>query len=135
MTLPDEVEVEVELVTLPLLEDTFPDVELTLPLLDVEVLVIPPEDVEVDVDPPVVELSMSITIPLELPELDPVVVVLTTTLPPPDPPPKKPPKKPPPKPPNPPPPPIKVGAALAPPVTGGGGGSGARTGTGTLAYA
>ena len=101
------------------------------PLLVVEVLVIMP--LEVEVDPPLVELELP---PLEVLVEPPLVVEVTTMLPPLllDPP-KNPPKKPP-KPPKPPEPPTITGG-LPPPVAMtcacGCGGSGS-SGTGTIAY-
>lgn len=71
---------------------------------------IPPDDVELDVEPPDVDV-------------EPVLVELMTTLPPPPPPPKNPPKKPPPNPPSAP-PPITTGALPPVELTGMGGSGG-----------
>lgn len=107
-TLPDEVDVEVEtppveLVTAPEEVDTPPVLVETPPV----VVELPPDEVEVEppvvVRPPV-ELEEEVEPPEEEVE-PPLVVELITTLPPLDPPPpKKPPKKPPPQPPTGPPP-------------------------------
>lgn len=147
-TLPDElVTLPEDEVTLPELVETLPDDEVTLPELDeVELVTLPevvelemfPLDVEVDepplppelveVDEPVVELSISISmlmpdvvplVPDVLDEPDVVVVVDRSMLaePPPPLPPKNPPKKPPPKPPpKPPDPPITTAWPPPPPL-------------------
>jgi hypothetical protein len=120
------------------LVDTLPELEVVLvmvpELVEVE---LPPVEVDVELPPvevelPVLELSISITMPLVPPEV--VVVVDTLTLPPLLPP-TKPPKKPPelPKPPEPPitigvPPPLLPQHAIA-----GAGNCGSGIGIGTIA--
>lgn len=116
-TLPELVEVELDVETLPELVDTLPE----LVEVDVEML---PELVELEVAP----LLVLVDPPDELVEppevlVEPVLVDVMTTLPPElPPPPKKPPKKPPPNPP-PQPPPITTGTSPPPDGCGGRGGS------------
>jgi len=117
-TLPELVEVELDVETLPELVETLPE------LVEVEVDTLP-ELVDDELPPPLVlELVDPPEELVDPPEVlvDPVLVEVITTLPPdePPPPPKKPPKNPPPKPP--PPPPITT-APPPPPVWEGRGGS------------
>lgn len=116
-TLPEEVEVDDEVLTLP-------------ELVEVEVEILP-EEVEVD-EPPVLVLVEPPEVEVEPPdvegeppevEVEPVLVEVMTTCPPElPPPPKNPPKNPPPKPP-PQPPPITTGWPPPPAATGGSGAS------------
>ena len=127
-TLPELVEVvlvtpPVLVLTPPVLVET-PPVEVVLPPVLLPPVLVEVEPPEVD-EEPLVELSISIMMPLVVPEVPPdevvVVVVLTLApllLPPPPLPPKKPPKNPPPKPPEPPDPPTITVCPPPPPRTG-----------------
>ncbi|MDQ8757993.1 hypothetical protein RCO27_17340 [Sphingosinicella sp. LHD-64] len=133
-TLPLDVEVELEVETLPLDVDTLPLEVDTFPLdvdtfpLDVEML---PLDVEVELPP----LDVEVELPPEEVEVDPVELLVEemtilppeALLPPKKPPEKKPPPQPPPKPPE---PPITTGTPPPPLATaiGGGGGGGTNIG-------
>jgi len=120
--LPELVEVELEVETLPELVETLPELVETLPeLVEVEVEMFP-ELVEVDPPEELVEPPDELVEPPEV-LVEPVLVEVITMFPPDElPPPKNPPKNPPPKPP-PQPPPITTGPPPPPAVWGGSGGS------------